>query len=147
MLISKGTLQLIKEYTGDQNCLEIIQFFGKYPSARFNRLAVIHAMNNNDNYLGIEKALKRLVENKLVECISEKGTILYSLTEDKTIRDIVSNMATLNLPQRKALFNGKNLFTLPKRDGRDLGSSANAMSFTRPIFFKIQGPLLSLAAK
>jgi len=147
MLISKGTLKLIKEYTGDQDCLELIQFFGKYPSARFNRLAIIYAMNNNDNYNGVEKALKRLVDNKLVECISEKETILYSLTGDRTIRDIVSNIAALDLPQRKALFNGKNLITLQKCEGDSSKTSYNTVSFTRPIFYKIQGPLLSLAAK
>jgi hypothetical protein len=147
MLINKGTLQLIKEYTDDRHCLELLQFFGKYPSAHFNRLAIIHAMNNGDNYLGIAKALKRLVDNKLVEGVSEKGTIIYSLTGDMTIRDIISNIATLDLPQRKALFNDKNIFTPQKHGGDSLRNAYNTVSFPRPIFYRMQGPLLSLATK
>jgi hypothetical protein len=146
MLINKGTLQLIKEYTDDRHCLELLQFFGKYPSAHFNRLAIIHAMNNGDNYLGIAKALKRLVDNKLIEVVTEKGTIIYSLTGDMTVREIVSNVATLDLPQRKALFDKKNII-IHQNDVGNLKNSYNSVSFPRPIFYRMQGPLLSLATK
>jgi hypothetical protein len=136
MLISKGTLQLIKEYTGDNYCLELLNFFGRYPSAHFNRLAIIYAMNNTDNRREIEKALKRLVENKLIDSISEKGTTLYSLTSEKVLRDIVLNIASLDLPRRQALFNNKDVSTTAKCDDNSK-KTYEPLSFARPVFYEI----------
>jgi hypothetical protein len=100
-------LMLIREYTNDNHCMELLQFFGKYPCARFTRLAIVHGLFNGDahgNSRLIEKALKRIVDGNLVCTRLENGIILYSLTEDKYSRDTICEFAVLDLPQRQLLF-------------------------------------------
>ena len=147
IFITKGTLQLIKEYGNDYDCMELLQFFGKYPYTRFNRLAVIHALNNNGNSHRVENALKRLVDNKLVDACSEQGTSLYSLTGEKTLRDVVSKIATLDLPQRHVLFKNNNDCYQEQPDNSLKESNNKTLSFTGPVIREAGGPLLSIAVK
>lgn len=146
IFITKGTLQLIKEYADDYHCLELLQFFGKYSCARFNRLAIIHALNNNGNSHRVEEALKRLVDNKLVNTCSVQGTTLYSLTGDKTLHDIVSNIATFDLLQRHVVLKNKNS-CLPEQPGFDLRESNASLTFAGTICCQPERSLISVAAK
>ena len=131
---NESILKIIREYTNDNHCLELLRFFGKYPNAHFNRLAIIHGLFNGDahgNAHIIEKALKRIVEGNLVCTRSENGIKLYSLTEDKISRDIICDFAQLDLPQRQLLLKNNDAEPVPKSRARSITFGGRLLS--RPV--------------
>jgi hypothetical protein len=132
---NENILKAIREYSDDNHCLELLRFFGKYPNARFNRLAIIHGLFNGDAH-GIahiiEKALKRIVDGNLVRTSSNNGITLYSLTEDKVLRDIICEFALLDLPQRQLLLKNTDIRPAPK-------SRARSVSFTGGLLYRPVG--------
>jgi len=91
--------QFLKEYADSYYCLEILRFFGKYPRARFSGLAVVHALNVNGGRLYIEKVLRYLIDKGVVKTYIENNVRLYSLTEDESLRSLVSDLAKLDWHQ------------------------------------------------
>ncbi len=89
----------IKEYADDYGCLEIIRFFGAYPRARFSRLAVVHALNVHGGRLYIERALKQLADKGIVRISTNNNILLYSLTEDESLRRPALALARLDWHQ------------------------------------------------
>jgi hypothetical protein len=92
-------IQFIGKYGENCHCLELLRFFGTYPYARFNRLAVIHAINENGRKWELERALVHLIDEGVVKTCTENNTRLYSLTEDESIRAKVLELAKLDWHQ------------------------------------------------
>ncbi|MFH0913743.1 MAG: hypothetical protein V1849_00445 [Chloroflexota bacterium] len=85
--------QFIKEYEDDQYCLEILHFLGRHPSTRFSRSALFYALKGGRLYL--ERALKRLISQRLLKLYTRNNEALYSLTEDSSLRALVAELARL----------------------------------------------------
>ncbi len=87
----------IKNFGDDLCSLELLLFFGRHPNVRFNRTAVLHALNTGRIDCGI--ALKRLVERRLVVTCAENGVSLYSLTKEEPTRSLVSELMKVDQRQ------------------------------------------------
>lgn len=84
-----------EEYLDNQYCLlELFRFFGRHPSTRFSRLAMVHALDSGKAQ--IERVLKYLVKKGLVKTNIENNIPLYSLTENKSLRSFVLEIAELD---------------------------------------------------
>ena len=90
---------LIKEYADDCYCLEIIRFFGAYPRARFSRLTVAHALNVHGGRLYIERVLQQLADKGVIRISTNNNILLYSLTEDESLRRPALALARLDWHQ------------------------------------------------
>ena len=95
----KTPAQIIKKYADDHYCLELLRFFGTYPSTRFNELAVIHALNDNNEKSRIQSALGRLVIDGTVGACIENGTHLYQLSNDESVRDLLVYLTKMDWHQ------------------------------------------------
>jgi len=91
--------QFIKQYVDDHYCLELLRFFGWYPHAQFNELAVIHALNSNRGKLYTKGALRQLVDKGVVRISIDNNISLYSLTEDESLCSLASDLAKLDWRQ------------------------------------------------
>ena len=91
--------QLIKEYSDDPYCLELIQFFGWHPNARFSGLAILHALSVSGERRYIEKALRQLIDKGVVKTYSENNIALYCLTDDEALRQAALDIARLDWSQ------------------------------------------------
>jgi hypothetical protein len=91
--------QLIKDYGNDPYCLELIQFFGWHPSARFSCRAILHSLGVNCGRHYIEKALHQLVDKGVVTTYSENDILLYCLTDDKPLRQTILEITRLDWSQ------------------------------------------------
>jgi hypothetical protein len=91
--------QLIKEYGDDPYCLELIQFFGSHPHARFSGLAILHALSVSGERLYVEKALRQLVDKGLVKTYSENNIAFYCLTDDDALRQAALDATRLDWSQ------------------------------------------------
>jgi DNA-binding transcriptional ArsR family regulator len=72
----------IEERKHDYCAWQLIQFFAEHPYVRFNRLAVIHALNLDSGRRYIQKALDELIEQGIIKASPEGSSVLYSLAED-----------------------------------------------------------------
>ena len=97
--IAEKLCQSIKQYADDRYCLELLRFFGGYPHARFNELAVVHALNSNGGKSYTNRALRRLVDKGVVRISIDNNVPLYSLTEDESLRSLASDLAKLDWRQ------------------------------------------------
>jgi hypothetical protein len=84
----------IKNLDDDLNCLEVLLFFSRHPSARFNRIAVLHAATSKRFDTGL--ALKRLIDKKIVITYIENGVTLYALTKEEPIRSLAIEMLSID---------------------------------------------------
>jgi len=110
LTLHENTLEMIQGYVDDVHCLELLQFFGKYSNARFNRLAIIHGLyDGRAHSLAhiLEKSLKRLVEDKFIHTAPQNGIILYSLTDDKKSREMIREFAAIDSQRLHTLINEK----------------------------------------
>jgi hypothetical protein len=85
--------QIMNKYADEHYCLELLRFFGTYPSTRFSELAVIHALNDDSEKSRIRSALGRLVIDGAVAACIENGTHLYKLTDDESVCSSVVYLA------------------------------------------------------
>jgi len=85
--------QLMKKLIRNHCCLGLLGFFAAHPDGRFSKLAVIHALDENENRLKIEKALEQMLEEGIVKTVCEKGITYYMLTREEAMRKLVINMA------------------------------------------------------
>lgn len=91
--------QLIKEYIDNPYCLELIQFFGWHPNARFSGLAILHALSVSGERCYIEKALRQLVDKGMVKTYSENNIAFYWLTNHEELRQTALDVASLDWGQ------------------------------------------------
>jgi len=89
--------QLLKECADDPHYLRLIQFFGRFPNARFSRLAIIHALN--DGKIPVEKALKKLADKEILNVTYLNKVVLYCLTQEEPARRLVLDLAQLDRSQ------------------------------------------------
>lgn len=68
------------EHTRDQHCQKILQFFNKYPFAKFSKLTIAHTINVR-NSMGIEEALQQLIDKGLITVQSRNNVSFYNLNE------------------------------------------------------------------
>jgi len=91
--------KMIKEFSDDPYCLELIQFFGWHPNTRFSGLAILHALSVNGERRYIDKALRQLVDKGIVKTYSENGIALYCLTDNNGLRQKALDVAGLDWSQ------------------------------------------------
>lgn len=85
--------QLMKKLVGNRCCLGLLRFFAAHPNGRFSKLAVIHALDEDDNRPKIEKAIEQMIEEGIITASEEKDVTYYTLTKDEAMRKLVINMA------------------------------------------------------
>jgi hypothetical protein len=85
--------QLMKKLVGNRCCLGLLRFFAAHPNGRFSKLAVIHAMDEDDNRPRIENAIEQMIEDDLIRVVEEKNVTYYMLTKDEAMRKLVINVA------------------------------------------------------
>jgi hypothetical protein len=90
---------MIKDFSDDPYCLELIQFFGWHPNTRFSGLAILHALSVNGERRYINKALTQLVDKGIVKTYSENGIALYCLTDNNSLRKKALDIAGLDWSQ------------------------------------------------
>ena len=74
----------------------LFRFFGGYPRAKFSELAVVHALNSNHRKSYIKRALRQLVDKGVIRRSINNNIPLYSMTEDKSLCSLASNLAKLD---------------------------------------------------
>ena len=74
--------RFIEEQRNDYYAWQLILFFSEHPYVRFNRLAVIHALNQENGRRYIQKALDELIEQGIIKASTEGNLPLYSLAEN-----------------------------------------------------------------
>jgi len=85
--------QLMRKLVGKRCCLGLLRFFAAHPNGRFSKLAVIHAMDDDDNRPKIEDAIEQMIEEGIIIQSDEKGIVYYMLTKEEAMRKLVINMA------------------------------------------------------
>jgi len=85
--------QLMKKLVGNRCCLGLLRFFAAHPNGRFSKLAVIHAMDEDDNRPRIENAIEQMIEEGIIKATEEKNNTFYMLTKDEAMRKLVINVA------------------------------------------------------
>jgi hypothetical protein len=94
--IAANLYQFIKEYADDHYCLELLRFLGRYPNARFSRLALAHALDVNGGRLYIGRALRHLIAKGVVKTYIKNNVGLYSLTRDESLRSLALDLGKLD---------------------------------------------------
>lgn len=84
--------QLIKKLINNRCCLALLRFFVAHPNGRFSKLAIVHAIDDNDSKLEIEKALKQLVDEGILMINIENDISFYLLTREGVVREIILEM-------------------------------------------------------
>jgi hypothetical protein len=85
--------QLMKKLVGNRCCLGLLRFFAAHPNGRFSKLAVVHAMDEDDNRPRIENAIEQMIEEGIIKSSDENGITYYMLTKDEAMRKLVINVA------------------------------------------------------
>lgn len=85
--------QLMKKLVGNRCCLGLLRFFAAHPNGRFSKLAVIHAMDEDDNRPRIESAIEQMIDEGIIKSSDDKDITYYMLTKDETMRKLVINVA------------------------------------------------------
>lgn len=85
--------QLMKKLVGNRCCLGLLRFFAAHPNGRFSKLAVVHALDEDDNRPKIENAIEQMIEEGIITASEEKDVTYYTLTKDEAMRKLVINMA------------------------------------------------------
>src|SRR3989304_5117128 len=91
----RGELRrFIKEYVDDYYAVSLLLFFAAYPFTRFSRLAIIHALPDN-NTNKIQRELEKLVDKGVVSTRVDNNTTLYCLGDDSATRKLVLRLGRL----------------------------------------------------
>jgi hypothetical protein len=79
--------RFIEEQRNDFYAWQLILFFSEHPYIRFNRLAVIHALNHESGTRYIQIALDELIEQGIIKVATNGNLPLYSLADN--MRELV----------------------------------------------------------
>ena len=82
--------RFLEEWKNDYCAWQIILFFSEHPYARFNRLAVIHAINQENGRRYIRMALDELTAQGVLKLSTEGSMTLYALTDG--VRELVRKL-------------------------------------------------------
>jgi hypothetical protein len=85
--------QLMKKLVSNRCCLGLLRFFAAHPNGRFSKLAVIHALDEDDNRPRIENAIEQMIQEGIIKVSDEKDVTYYMLTKDEAMRKLVINVA------------------------------------------------------
>jgi hypothetical protein len=85
--------QLMKKLIGNRCCLALLRFFVVHPNGRFSKLAITHAVDDNSSQREIEKELKQLVSDGVLQTKVENDISFYLLTREDPVRQIILEMA------------------------------------------------------
>ena len=85
--------QLMKKLISNRCCLALLRFFLAHPNGRFSRLAIVHAIDDNDSKLEVEKALMHLVDEGILMINIENDISFYLLTREEPVRRAILEMA------------------------------------------------------
>lgn len=80
--VSEVLNHFLEEQRHDYCAWQLILFFAEHPYIKFNRLAIIHALNQENGRQYIQKALDELIEHGIIKVTTESHLPLYSLAED-----------------------------------------------------------------
>lgn len=97
--ITEQLCQFVKQYVDGHYCLELLRFFGCHPCTQFSELVIVHALNSKRGILEIKKALKQLVDKKVIRISFSNNVPLYSISEDESLRVLASKLANLDWRQ------------------------------------------------
>jgi hypothetical protein len=100
--IAERLCTFIKEFCDDLCCLQLIFFFARHPSVRFNRTAVLQASRAARQAEGLP-ALRRLVDRKIVVTCVENGITLYALCKEEPIHSTVVDLCHFDQHQWQLL--------------------------------------------
>lgn len=97
--------RLISEYSEDQVCLlEVLRFWIRHPSARFNQPAIIHSFNFNPSL--VKSALTYLISKAVVIENHQTPIHYYHLTESEPLRSELLNLSRKDWSQQNLIQQG-----------------------------------------
>jgi hypothetical protein len=102
--LAEKLCHFLKQYMDDSYCLQLLRFFGGYPYTRFSEPVIVHAVNSNNGKSHTRRALRQLVDKGVVRMSTANDVLLYSLTEDESLRNLASDLAKLDWPQWQLVF-------------------------------------------
>ena len=70
------------KYADNPYCLALLKLFTNHPHTRFSRLVLVHTLSNSKPYI-INRALKRLMNDRVIALHSDKIIPLYSLAVEE----------------------------------------------------------------
>jgi hypothetical protein len=85
--------QLMKKLVHNRRFLGLLRFFVEHPNGRFSKLAIVHAIDEDDSRLEMERALSQMVEEGILQTSIENDVCFYMLTREEPMRRLVLNMA------------------------------------------------------
>jgi len=101
MIIAEATKQknqtclgpVVKKLIGNRCCLALLRFFVTHPNGRFSKLAIVHAIDDCNSRLEIEKDLAQMVDDGVLNINIENDISFYLLTREESARGIIMEMA------------------------------------------------------
>ena len=96
-LIEEHLYRLLEEHGDSWVKRELLAFWGRHPNAKFSRRVLCYALDCNK--LDMDKALKALIEARLVDTCIDHDVSLYSLTTSEERRRPVLELAALGWDQ------------------------------------------------
>ncbi len=84
--------QLIKTLIKNRCGLALLRFFIAHPNGRFSKLAIVHAIDDNNSRPEIEKNLMQLVHDGILMINIENDISFYLLTREGAVRQVVLEM-------------------------------------------------------
>jgi hypothetical protein len=85
--------QLVKKLINNRCCLMLLRFFVVHPNGRFSKLAIVHAIDDNNSKTEVEKALMHMVDEGILMINIENDVSFYLLTREETVRQSILEMA------------------------------------------------------
>ena len=85
--IDEGMLNFLKNHVNTFEKLDIVRFFGLNSSSRVDVETLTEVTNNKKEE--IERAIKELVKNRIIEEATVEGKKLYELSQNKNMLELV----------------------------------------------------------
>jgi len=85
--------QLVKKLINNRCCLMLLRFFVAHPNGRFSKLAIVHAIDDNNSKPEVEKALRQMVDEGILMINIENDVSFYLLTREEPTRQSILEMA------------------------------------------------------
>ncbi len=97
--------QFMIQYNNDECTREVLQLLGRHPRTRLNHLAIVHAVDWRR--MDIDRALKVLIDRRLVKSKTSYGQAVYYLTDEEPQRAMAIKAAALDLAQWRTVLTRK----------------------------------------
>ena len=97
--------RLVNEYSDDRVCLlEILRFWGRHPSTRFNQPAILHSLDGADPS-HVQSALSYLINKEVVVENNQTRIACYQLTEFEPLRGELLTLSRHDWSQQNLIQN------------------------------------------